>query len=112
MPCDTIRGRGAARGASSRVQTFPRKAPRRDRMDNLSIDALAQRLAQLERDNRRWQCAAGVATLGMALSLALGGLLGSRAVGAGPPPFKLDLPTPVTRGLEYKVTDAMFLNQL
>jgi hypothetical protein len=78
-------------------------------MDKLSIDALAGRLEMLERENCRWRNLTAVTALGLLLSLAIGGLPGSRVVvarqaekreNAGP------------RRMEYKVTDTMYLNRL
>jgi hypothetical protein len=79
-------------------------------MDNPSIDSLARRLEELERENRRWRFAACVASLGIALSFALGGFFGPRAVVAQQPERKAVVPGPV--GLEYKVTDEIFPNQM
>jgi hypothetical protein len=57
-------------------------------MEKPMIDAMAQRLDRLERENRRWKWVAGVSALCLALSLTLGGLTGSRAVVAQPPQQK------------------------
>jgi hypothetical protein len=79
-------------------------------MEKPMVDALAQRLEKLERENHRWECVAGVTALGLALSLALGGLLGSRTVVAQQPEEKAG--NPALRRMEYKVIDNMYLNRM
>ena len=61
-------------------------------MEKPMVDALAQRLENLERENRRWKCVAGITALVLGLSLTLGGLLGSRAVVAQQPAEKAGNP--------------------
>jgi hypothetical protein len=80
-------------------------------MEKPMVDALAQRLEKLEQENRRWKCVAGVTALGLVLSLALGGLLGPRAVVAQQPE-KAGNPSPRGWTVEYRVTDDMPLHQM
>jgi hypothetical protein len=78
-------------------------------MEKPTIDALAHHLERLERANRRWKCVAGITALGLTLSLALGGFLGTRAVVAQ----QLEKPdNPAPRRMEYKVTERMYLHQM
>jgi hypothetical protein len=78
-------------------------------MEKPMVDALAQRLEKLERGNRRWKCVAGVTALGLALSLALGGLLGSRTVVAQQTE---KAGNPALRRMEYKVIDNVHITQM
>jgi hypothetical protein len=78
-------------------------------MDNPSIDLLTRRLEVLERENHRWMCVACVTALGLALSLALGGLLGSRVV-AQQPDEKAG--NRAARPMEYKVSGPMYLSSM
>ena len=64
----------------------------------------------MEQENRRWKAVAGITVLGLALSLTLGGLLGSRAVVAQQPEEKAG--NPALRRMEYKVANEIYLNQL
>src|SRR5262245_58543515 len=79
-------------------------------MEKPMVDALAQRLDKLERENRRWKWVAGLTALALTLSLTLGGLLGSRAVVAQQPAEKAG--RPALRRMEYKVTDVVPLHQM
>ena len=79
-------------------------------MEKPMIDALAQRIDKLERQNRKWKCAAGVAALILILTLTLSGLLGSRAVVAQQPEPKAANPAP--RRMEYKVTEVHYVHQV
>lgn len=78
-------------------------------MEKPTVEEPAQRLARLERENRRWKYLAGFTALVLTLSLTFGGLLGSRAVIAQQPE-KAGNPEP--RRLEYKVTDAIYVHQM
>jgi hypothetical protein len=79
-------------------------------MEKPMVDALAERLDKLERENRRWKRVAGLTALAMTLSLTLGGLLGSRAVVAQQPAEKAG--SPALRHMEYKVTEVVPLHQM
>ena len=78
-------------------------------MEKPMVEALAQRLEKLERENRRWKSVAGATVLGLALSLTLGGLLGSRVVVAQQPE---KAGNPALRRMEYKVTEDVSLHQM
>jgi hypothetical protein len=78
-------------------------------MEKPMVEALAQRSEKLERENRRWKCVAGITVLGLAISLMLGGLLGSRVVVAQQ---SEKAGSPALRRMEYKVTEDVSLHQM
>jgi hypothetical protein len=79
-------------------------------MESPISDALAQRLERLERENRRWKWVAALSVLGFALSLTLGGLVGSRAVVAQQPQQKAG--NLALRPIQYQVTPYQSLNDM
>jgi hypothetical protein len=79
-------------------------------MEKPVIDALAERIGRLERENRRWKCVAGVAALILILSVTLSGPLGSRAVVAQQREQKAANPAP--RPMEYRLTEVHYIHQV
>jgi hypothetical protein len=78
-------------------------------MDKPMLDDLAQRLENLERENRRWKFVAGVGALGVTLLLMLGFLLGTRAVVAQLPERQPEKKVGNPALFEYKVVDHVHL---
>jgi hypothetical protein len=77
-------------------------------MDKPIIEALAERLERLERENRRWRWAAGVAALAWALLVVIGGLVGPRVILAQPA-GRPEIARPTRPRMEYTRSDEFLL---